>query len=471
MLPALFILAGLSVAFLTRSGYLHRGYFEDDFGFLAMGPLHLRDLPGIFSPTGIDWFYRPVFVVYARILSALFGGASIPRHAMSLILFGLNAGVIGWFTARFTKQAGAGWLALALFVTASGMEQAIWWFSSASTLLASLFSFFALLAWMHWRRRGTVVWGGISGLCMAVAMCSKEDVAALPIILAVLDWGQESPRPIRSRLARFTWLTVWACLWLTLDLEAYRHVSQHMAVTRLWRPEFTVRLALAGSFCFRTLVLSLIGTRSFVDMPAWVMALGAALMVGWRVRHDRALSAVAISAVLAALPIPIASGPHVSSDRFAFYPQAWAAVLGAVLITRALKSVSRVTFMTGIAVGCQCLWSHLSPPMPDPFLIWVAMGFGALLTLYLALRVSQARLPLLLSAAALLGALAKAVFPGEAALCWGVVAGVCGVLSYRASRPLDGGICGVALMLGAPWTLVPYLIGIVYAQKHRASLD
>src|SRR5580700_6640948 len=78
----------LITTFVTRRQYLLKGYYKDDFFYLHSGVLKIEDIPTIFSPTGIEWFYRPFTILYFRAFNLIGFGAEA-RHAISIGLCAL----------------------------------------------------------------------------------------------------------------------------------------------------------------------------------------------------------------------------------------------------------------------------------------------------------------------------------------------------------------------------------------------
>lgn len=467
----LLLIACLTLAFAGRHSALHGGYFEDDYAFLALGPLTPAKLIHVTSPVFMPFFYRPVFLLWMLALNSLFPHNPVAMHAAGIVLFGLavyGVGVLAW---RLTGSLIAGIAAAFLFVFGLDFDEAVTWISASSALLGGVFSLAALLAWLGWRESGKRYLYALALAATILAMCSKEDAASLPAILIVFDlylsWRSGARRLTVDAILPWLPLCAWTIGFLALDLAAYRHlnaVSHDSRVTGIYHGIHLSNLMMLGSLAYRSIVSGPFGNLAPVNVGYVVLfaAFMAALLAG--ARQFPLAWCLAAMAFLACLPVPLATGAHAMSGRFFYLPSLYGSLFAGVLIDYLLRSDRPIQMQLGAVLA----WSAASERLPIPidmFDSWIALFaicVGALVlwraiptmafTCALALLVSAA-----LFAGQLLGetgaVLAGAIFLG-AAYGW--------VISRT---PVSGALIGAALLAGQPLSVAVLLGAAAFGQR------
>ena len=190
--------AVLTVAWLLAYGpTVAGGFIKDDFGWIYHS--RIAGWSSVLSAfTSAQVFYRPVVQLSFGATEALFGNNPVP-YALTNLLLGIGCAVSIFLLGRAIGLPS--WAALA--GTASwafnfhGINMAIAWMSGRTSLLGTLFSTLAALAFV--RNRSIA-----AGVVAFAAFLSKEEVLALPMILvcwAVLD--KTDPRRTAS-----TWVAL-----------------------------------------------------------------------------------------------------------------------------------------------------------------------------------------------------------------------------------------------------------------------
>ena len=367
----------VAAAFAMRVEYLHRGFFEDDYGFISRGPIDLSHVATAFNPITIGWFYRPVFLVWIDIFNTIAPHSSVVLHTASLVLFGLTVPLAGSLAYRLTKNVYVGGAATLLFLFAHGMEEAIWWISSGSTLLAALFSMITLHLWLTWREGGRRRYAILAMLTMCLALCSKEDAASLPFILIVLDWylikrnGTQKPLPLLWPTGAV--IVALAGLYGILDLTAYHHVNSltHNSTTNLWHGFNNHQLRIAAGRGAQTLVFNHFGYPANVILDPYLCFILPISYLFIRARRIRLVLVWAVIALLAFLPCPVASGQHAQSSRFAYVPNLYGSILASLILYYALTSKRRLVNITAITMAYGTLSAHFSLHSIDMSLCWM----------------------------------------------------------------------------------------------------
>ena len=174
-------LAGAAVALLAAwllayGPTIAGGFIKDDFGWIYHSRLSgWSSLHTIFAEAEV--FYRPMVQLSFGVTEALFGNNPVP-YALTNLLLGLacaasilslarTLGLVPWAALAAT----AGWA-----FNFHGINMAIVWLSGRTSLLGTLFSTLAAIAFL----RNRVI---AAGLLAFAAFLSKEEVLALPVIL------------------------------------------------------------------------------------------------------------------------------------------------------------------------------------------------------------------------------------------------------------------------------------------------
>ena len=380
----------LAAVFARYWPYLFSGFWEDDFPFLeTVAPFDLRALSEFFSPLR-GWFYRPVFLVYFSLLRRVFGDNSVAFHAAGLVLHALNLTLLALLMRRLAGRsaivnpaiAGA-LIGLLLYPgiaptgTALGERSvsAVIWISSASTLLATLFSLLCLHCWLSFRRRGLKRFYVATWLTFGLALLSKEDAAALPIALLGLDFMFGQPRKWAERAREYAPFLIAFVLFAALDIIAYKQF-QVFGSGELGGPFTLARYRLALQFYNRVLL-------DPWPRDAALMLAGTAAILVWSWRRDRSVAFFWIWLCASALPCPLMSGPHASAARFYYLP-AFPAVAAFALMMRNIatsdergaqpeRALVPLAFLCGLIVlPLQIRYFGL---YTDPAFVWLGMAF------------------------------------------------------------------------------------------------
>lgn len=193
--------------FCWHWSFLNRGFFADDFaffgdasqGFYGSRVHSLLDIAAFWNPAR-GWFYRPAFLSYMALCTALWGHNAWPYHAMGLLLDASVIFLLGALVWRMTANRVLAVVCGGAFLLWPGKSEAVWWIASHSALLAALFSLLSLHCWLNLRDTRKTLWYWLSLASFWLALCSKFDAVSLMVPLAMLLFGAPDARPkISSR--------------------------------------------------------------------------------------------------------------------------------------------------------------------------------------------------------------------------------------------------------------------------------
>lgn len=371
VLTAIFVICCVAAALYTRMSYVYKGFFADDFSFVQLGVFTIPKVLKALNPVTITWFYRPVYIIWVMLFNSLFPTSSVALHTAGIILYGLTIALAGILVYRLTSSRFAALATSLLFLFSIGMDEAISWIASHSTLLASLFSLITLHLWLSWRNGGRRFLMPIALLTMAIALCSKEDAATLPLILIAFDWylvGRQGSRPrLRELAPAWTVLLGIMAIYGMLDVIAYHYVNlaTHYGTTHLWHGMGLSKWNLTATFGLRTVFFHQFGSTldSSLNPIIILFLLMSFLLI--RSRNQPLLACAAVIAFLGFLPVPIASGVHAASSRFDYLPNLYGAILAGLLLDRALGSKSLMLKSLGIFLVLSAIDARISIPRAD----------------------------------------------------------------------------------------------------------
>jgi hypothetical protein len=204
-----FMRLGIAAAMLTAAWLLAYGptvpggFVKDDFGWIVQGRLHswtsVLDMFGHAAD-----FYRPIVRLSFGATEALFGDNPVP-YALTNLALGLGcAGALYALSRALGLPSWAALLAAAAWAfNFHGINMAVVWLSGRTSLLGTLFALLSALALARDRRIA-------SGLLVLAALLSKEEVAALPLVLTA--WLAIDRRDLRASLPAWVALAVYAVL-------------------------------------------------------------------------------------------------------------------------------------------------------------------------------------------------------------------------------------------------------------------
>lgn len=344
----------------------------DDFYFVELGGMKASDLTQIFNPLkvsgaeGTGWFYRPVFILYVRTMIGAMGPNPLLLHVAGLLLHLIVVFLFVSLLIRLTRKETLAWTAGFLFVLLTGQNEAVWWFSANSALLAAGFYLLAVHGLMSFREKRA------SGYLLmlvsfALALMSKEDALSLPLVLLLLDLTLYREVKLKDRVISYLPFLVIGAGYLLLDYIAYVNAYEEQFA---FVP--THRLGIYLLFWHRAFILFVGNSR----MAETVLLATVAVAIS---KQDRMVRTAGGWFFLACLPVPLASGMHaLSGSRFCYLPTLAVSMLSVYWIDSLMKkrTVAGIEFVVAV-VAASIIYSvrefAFLDVTSDPVLGWMIL--------------------------------------------------------------------------------------------------
>lgn len=265
-------LAGLGLVLLTLLAFLpvldHGFVNYDDPVYVTSNPYVRAGL----MPQSVFWAlgayvssnYHPVTVLSHMLDCQLFGLNPRGHHLTSLLIHLANTMLLFLLLRRLTStsqgrlgsEAASLWvsaIATALFAVHPLRVETVAWISDRKDLLSTFFWLVALLAYLAFTRRRTVLRYLVVAMATALALLSKATAVTLPCVLLLLDfwplgrlptetWRQAAralPRLVLEKLPLFALslvagrlaLTTQAEAWVSVEAVSFSHRAANAAVS------------------------------------------------------------------------------------------------------------------------------------------------------------------------------------------------------------------------------------------------
>ncbi len=133
-------------------------------------------------------YWHPLTWLSLMLDGQMFGPGPAGFHFTNFILHALAAGVLFLVLASATACPGPSFLAALLFAVHPLNVEAVAWVAERKTVLAGLFYFLAVGAYVFHARRPSVLRMGLACLALALGLMAKPMLVTLPFALLLLDW-------------------------------------------------------------------------------------------------------------------------------------------------------------------------------------------------------------------------------------------------------------------------------------------
>ena len=189
------LLAGaiLLLTFLVFLPAIHYELVYDDIEQLVNNPrlTAWSYVPGYFTnqlwaniPGQVPFYYRPVFLLWFRLLYATMGGPGELWHLASIVAHLVATACVFVFLRRLTGEFKGAALAAALFAVHPIHTEVVAWVSASGDLLLTIF--LVLSVYFYARRKGAISLPSI--LFALLAMFTKEVGIVAPVLLFAYEW-------------------------------------------------------------------------------------------------------------------------------------------------------------------------------------------------------------------------------------------------------------------------------------------
>jgi hypothetical protein len=209
-------IALLSVAAFWRASHIY--FLSDDFVIVDMAQA-IQGNYSMFTHGGGDGFFRPVGYVSLAWTWPWAGLDPIRWHWVGLVLHIVNCWLVYSLALAIGLSRMGAWFASALFALHGAHPEAVVWIAGRFDVLATSFVLLALVAFVKFWHRPSILLGVTTGLAMVLGVLSKESAYALPLMMLVFVASQPGRWSRRLRLVAPFFL-------LAAGLFAYRWVMQ-----------------------------------------------------------------------------------------------------------------------------------------------------------------------------------------------------------------------------------------------------
>lgn len=290
-----------------------RGFVKDDFVWVQAGRTALSSFASIARPTE-PGFYRPVVGASFAADYALHGLEPRGYGITNLVLYVVCAIAVALLIREVgLSLAGAALGAFAWSINPHGINMAVLWISGRTSLLLTLWSTLAAIAFL--RRHRTA-----GALLVLLAAMSKEEAVMLPVMIGVLLVACQ-PGDRRSIAADVGAMAAAIALYVTLRMQT----PAFLPATAPWyyRPVTDPRLLLANALQYLD--------RGLTIVAALTVALAGACWARPRFeRRERILAAAAAVWFVAGYALTVFV--PVRSSLYAVFPSVGAAVAFGVVV-------------------------------------------------------------------------------------------------------------------------------------------
>ena len=331
----------LAAALLAFGASLGSGFHFDDYAIFSAPALDsARGWIEVWAPLQT----RPLTYFTFWVNRQLGAGDPLGYHFFNL-LFHLGSVLLAWECLRRLLPERAALIAGVLFALHPIQSEAVDYVWARSIVLASVFCFAALWNWLQGRPWVAVAW-------FVLALLSKEECAAFPLLLVWLKWRGELPevRQSKGALGVMFALAVAAgarVIWATtVTPGAIAGVQAGISPGKY--------LLMQGAVICRYLRL-VVAPHGFtvdpdISVGFWLAVAAWALLIGvtiWLVQRDRTCATWWVAGLILLIPSSsIFPAADLSADRRMYLPMFAFAAAGALLLAR----VKTPAVLAGIAL-------------------------------------------------------------------------------------------------------------------------
>jgi protein O-mannosyl-transferase len=368
------LLGVLAATFIAYARTLSFEFVYDDFSQLVNNPaIHSwHYLPEYFTKNvwaevypGVQGnYYRPVFLIWCRINSALFANQAGLWHLTTVLAHLLATALVYFLVLHLVHDRLTAGLASLIFGVHPVHIEAVAWVSAVTEPLLGVFFLSAFLCYFRWRDKGprSGTWLALALFLGGLGMLEKETAVMLPAVISVYAWlyaegaGTEKTAILRKARAAareaFPFLLL-AIVYLIARIAALRGFSHDYApipwpwvfytwpaLLWFWIKHLAVPIGLGSNYDLRTVMHP--GMMNLV-LPAVAVA-AVAVALGWGAKRSRNFAFACAWLVLPLLPlldIRILAPDDVAHDRYLYLPSVGLAILVALALRKVGKSPER----------------------------------------------------------------------------------------------------------------------------------
>jgi len=195
--PIVLLLTSLAITLAAYIPSIHFDFVYDDTSQILRNPFldswqwkeyFTKHVWAGFSPESAGVYYRPIFLVLARMQMWLFGEQQPPIgwHLCSIFLQMSVVALLFFFVRQLTRRPNlAAWTAL-LFAAYPVHVEPVVWISGSPELLLGFFTLLTLMSYVQYIRTNRMVWLILMAFSFAGALFSKETAVVVPALVYFL---------------------------------------------------------------------------------------------------------------------------------------------------------------------------------------------------------------------------------------------------------------------------------------------
>ncbi|MBZ5661490.1 MAG: tetratricopeptide repeat protein [Acidobacteriia bacterium] len=314
-----------------------------------------------YDPNAQTNYYRPIFLLWARLNYAVFGVRPLGWHVTAILLHLAVTWLVYVTICRMTGKARLAWLTALVFGTHPIHHEVVAWVSGTTESLFAASFLLAFLAYLRSREGASKTWMFASYGCYALALLSKETAIVLPALVFAHGWltgnaehaGESSGtiRRLKQEIGKVAFYFPIALAYLLLRYKALSGLThgQQGVTVKMWLLTLPSLLFFYLKNWFLPVRLSEMYDLFYqsrlnfahVVLPALVLLVVAYVI--WRFRKELGAREVGIAAAFIVIPLLPALDTFVFKldelvhDRYFYVPSMGAALLVALLIERSGK--------------------------------------------------------------------------------------------------------------------------------------
>lgn len=174
----------LLIGFLNT---INNFFFADDFTWLRWAASSIvSDIPKYFTDSQ-NFFYRPLDKTIVFFLYTLFSFQPQGYHVFILLLHFFTTLGVYFLGLQITKNKLNAFLASVLFLFLPAHSENVYWFSTTSVTLSSLFIIYATIAFIHFRKNNSIPAYIFSFISSVLAFLSYELTLVIPLLFILID--------------------------------------------------------------------------------------------------------------------------------------------------------------------------------------------------------------------------------------------------------------------------------------------
>lgn len=205
-----FLVCYLFIILLAFFGQSIGNYFvADDFTWLKWAATSTTSSIGGYFTNAQHFFYRPLDKTLVFFLYSLFSFEPFGYHLVILFLHFLIGLGVYLFVRQIWHRKWLAFTAALLFIVLPAHGENLLWFSTLSTVLATLFILYSLITYLMFQKSRNILWYIVTFILVLMAFASYEIAVIAPFLLMALDFFLVSrKKPLKTLLLGLPFLVL-----------------------------------------------------------------------------------------------------------------------------------------------------------------------------------------------------------------------------------------------------------------------